>query len=92
MGCDIHLYREKKIDGEWLTADVGWEAEQGELSLPYEKQIYTGRNYNLFGLLCGVRRPNQYSKNLKGCQITSALRLHVSTQNGKITDVTRQVI
>lgn len=57
MGCDIHLYKEKRVDGQWVTADV-WvddEYSEGEKNVPWEKR-FTGRNYKLFGLLSkGVR-------------------------------------
>lgn len=60
MGCDIHLYKEKNVNGKWLTADE-WETEDygdGDVwtDVPWEER-FTGRNYNLFGLLSkGVRR------------------------------------
>ena len=57
MGCDIHLYKEKKINGEW----VEWEDECGDgLDVPYEKQ-FNQRDYDLFGFLAGVRRKNNLS-------------------------------
>jgi hypothetical protein len=66
MGCDIHAYKEKFIDGRWLTADA-WEAydygddDKGK-SVPYEKRPYTGRNYVLFGILSkGVRSEHAIS-------------------------------
>lgn len=77
MGCDIHLYKEKKIDGEWVTADV-WEDEYGDgLDVPYKKQ-FNQRDYALFGFLAGVRResnislkptgiPDNASANVKAC-------------------------
>lgn len=60
MGCDIHVYKEKFVDGKWLTADV-WEEEDygdGEIhkNVPWGER-FTERNYNLFGVLSkGVRR------------------------------------
>jgi hypothetical protein len=39
MGCDIHPYIQYKAEHEWL---VGWSVE-------------IGRNYDLFGLMAGVR-------------------------------------
>jgi len=54
MGCDIHLYREKLVNGTWLTADE-WVDKYGEgADVPFEKQ-FRDRNYNLFGMLAGVR-------------------------------------
>ncbi len=56
MGCDIHLYKEKKVNGVWVTADDGWEDKYGEgLDLPFDANNI-GRDYNLFGLLANVRR------------------------------------
>lgn len=64
MGCDIHFFVEKKNEkGQWESVDV-WEKdeyvensyEEKLLSVPFGKGFYEGRNYNLFGLLAGVRR------------------------------------
>lgn len=59
MGCDIHCYKEKFLDGRWVTSDE-WEAydygdgEKG-VTVPWKKR-FTGRNYQLFGVLsAGVR-------------------------------------
>jgi hypothetical protein len=71
MGCDIHTYREKYVDGKWLSADP-WEAsdygdDEKRNEIPYEKRAYTGRNYNLFGLLAGVRnREDNFSLKQRG--------------------------
>lgn len=64
MGCDIHLYREKKVNGVWVTADT-WVAdkydEDGRMEVPYESR-FTDRNYELFGLLSkGVRQEIDYA-------------------------------
>lgn len=75
MGCDIHLYKEKSVNGEWLTADV-WEAyDYGEddkgFNVPWETR-YTGRNYDLFGLLSkGVRREFPFSFEPRGIPFNS---------------------
>lgn len=70
MGCDIHLYREKCVDGKWLTADE-WQAydygdnEKG-IEVPWTKR-FTDRNYDLFGLLAdGVRRSHPFSFEPRG--------------------------
>lgn len=57
MGCDIHLYREKKVNGVWETADK-WSVDEGYgKHIRYEDCYYKGRNYELFGILSkGVRR------------------------------------
>src|SRR4051794_16548380 len=57
MGCDIHFYVEKKDEnGNWQSADA-WETEDGYdcPSIPYKKRFYSGRNYDLFGILADVR-------------------------------------
>lgn len=53
MGCDIHFYVEKKIDGVWqmqgkLVDDDGWKHVNGP-------SFYDVRNYNLFAILADVR-------------------------------------
>jgi hypothetical protein len=70
MGCDIHAYKEKFVDGKWSTADE-WVAydyganDKGQ-EVPYEKR-YTGRNYDLFGVLAkGVRREFDFSFEPRG--------------------------
>lgn len=61
MGCDIHLYREKQIGGQWLTADE-WEIdEDGDKRIAWEKRAYTGRNYKLFGILAKGVRGEEYA-------------------------------
>lgn len=61
MGCDIHLYVERREDGKWVSADK-WEpdtyVEEGEeprLCVQYEQRFYRGRNYDLFAILANVR-------------------------------------
>jgi hypothetical protein len=52
MGCDIHTYVEKKVDGKWMPV-IGQS--------PYDSYqtlagfAYSGRNYGLFGVLAEVR-------------------------------------
>jgi hypothetical protein len=67
MGCDIHLYKEKKIGGSWVTADEWQEDkyEEGRKEVPYEKR-FTDRNYNLFGVLAGVRQEYPFSLTPRG--------------------------
>jgi len=54
MGCDIHLYVEKKENDEWISADI-WELNDNTLDVSYDKKIYNERNYNLFAILANVR-------------------------------------
>ena len=62
MGCDIHLYKEKRVSNAWVTADK-WEPseyDEGRIRVPYKDQ-FNVRNYNLFGFLArGVRREHVY--------------------------------
>jgi hypothetical protein len=63
MGCDIHLYKEKKVNGRWVTADEGWknEFDEGGVDVPYDNR-FTDRDYDLFGYLSkGVRREFDFS-------------------------------
>lgn len=59
MGCDIHLYVEKLEKEKWVSADK-WSKEKNDDDsdmerVAYDDQIYTGRNYDLFGILADVR-------------------------------------
>lgn len=60
MGCDIHLYREKMVDGKWVSADKWTPYNYGDddkrLRIEFDDRAYNGRNYNLFTVLAGVRR------------------------------------
>ena len=55
MGCDIHCYKEKLVNGKWVSADEWVEEDDGDggtyMEVPYRKR-FSERNYNLFGLLC----------------------------------------
>lgn len=68
MGCDIHLYREKHVEGKWLAADKWSKDEYGDyLRVDYDDQYFTDRNYELFGLLAkGVRREHEFSFEKRG--------------------------
>lgn len=87
MGCDIHIYREKKIGGKWVTADE-WDPnyyDQGRAGVPYEKRAYTGRNYELFGLLSkGVRSEHPFSLDARGvpADMSPEVALDVESWNG----------
>ena len=62
MGCDIHIKIEKRVDNAWV--DVPWTSSDkrtydhkhdptGALEI---SDYFDGRNYNLFGILAGVRQ------------------------------------
>lgn len=62
MGCDIHMFVEVRRDGEWQSADKWapykyWEESDGtpRLTVNYDDQRYTSRNYVLFAVLADVR-------------------------------------
>ena len=70
MGCDIHLYKEKRVNGAWVAADVWvtdeYSEDENDKDVPWENR-YTWRNYNLFGLLSkGVRRQFPFSFEPRG--------------------------
>jgi len=74
MGCDIHLYREVFRNGQWASADP-WEFDHDEdddgkpvmsRTVPYNQRAYTGRNYDLFGVIAGVRREFDFSMPPRG--------------------------
>ncbi|WP_343743133.1 hypothetical protein [Herbaspirillum huttiense] len=72
MGCDIHAYKEKLVDGKWVTADewvpfdYGDEPEDKGIKVPWE-QRFTERDYQLFGLLSnGVRTEHEFSFEPRG--------------------------
>lgn len=64
MGCDIHMYVERKVGDTWqqVSEEEGirhpyWDGAMNEKSKEYfDKKCWDpGRNYALFGLLAGVR-------------------------------------
>lgn len=63
MGCDIHLYVERRQDSRWVTADK-WspntyasddEPHEPKMEIAYKNRFYNGRSYNLFAVLADVR-------------------------------------
>lgn len=62
MGTDIRLFREKRVDGRWVTADA-WEAEafRGEIRMRLRPgTCFAERNYMLFDMLCAGARSETY--------------------------------
>jgi len=62
LGCDIHLYVEKRVEGKWIAADKWIEENEGtdeepdvRLTVPYDNRVYSGRCYDLFSILADVR-------------------------------------
>lgn len=62
MGCDIHLFTEVKIRGEWL----------------FYGQIHMPRNYELFSLMAGIRGNRQPIVSPKGIpsDLSCITRIH----------------
>ncbi|GIK65154.1 MAG: hypothetical protein BroJett018_29480 [Chloroflexota bacterium] len=60
MGCDIHLYVERRVNGVWESADV-WRPVHyypHPVEVDFEDSYYEARNYFLFAALANVR--NRY--------------------------------
>lgn len=60
MGCDIHLFVEKRVDGNWVPAtNDNWNPNYSfQEEDPKDRYMFHAwRDYDLFGLLSGVRRP-----------------------------------
>lgn len=57
MGCDIHMYLEKKVNGKWISADPVIKDSDGLFDVDSRHRVYTQRNYLLFSVLAGVREP-----------------------------------
>lgn len=55
MGCDIHLYRERKVDGIWETDTIEEAEDDGEYMNYQGFRLKDGRSYTLFSALSGVR-------------------------------------
>lgn len=69
VGCDIHMYVEKKKNGKWVPAQgMIKDEDSGIMDVPYPDTFYNERNYLLFGFLTGgeVRREMNSPFKLKG--------------------------
>jgi hypothetical protein len=66
------MYTERKVNGEWVLAEPStrqlssFSGDHYYISVPYQFQIYTGRNYQLFGVLAGVRQCSDQKFERKG--------------------------
>jgi len=58
MGCDIHLYVEKKVNGKWICISPLEYLPYGEYEKRKLADLYNERNYELFGWLAQVRTIN----------------------------------
>lgn len=56
MGCDIHAYAERKVDGEWRQIRESFPGYSEDRNT--SDRVYTNRNYEFFALLADVRNGN----------------------------------
>lgn len=61
MGCDIHLYVEKRVDGVWTSADKWTDEDDCGLDVSFEDRYFRDRNYEVFSILADVRNSEGYS-------------------------------
>ena len=61
------MYKEKRVDGKWVTADEGWcdEYDEGVLDVPSGNR-FTCCDYDLFGLLANVRTDTGFNQERRG--------------------------
>jgi hypothetical protein len=93
MGCDIHLYVERKVDDKWVNADKWtpdpyYDEEDGAnpLHVDYDDRFYRGRNYDLFGMLANVRNGHGFA----GCDTGDGFK-PIATPRGLPADVSAEV-
>lgn len=92
MGCDIHLFVERVENGKWVSADRWtpnrYAGEEGEpdIRIEYEDRFYTGRNYDLFGILADVRNGSGFA----GCDTGDGF-VPISEPRGIPDDVSPEV-
>lgn len=95
MGCDIHIFVERKEGDKWVSADK-WTPNkyydpaepEGEkpLVVDYDDRIYRGRNYDLFGILANVRNGRGFAGIVTGKPFTP-----ISMPKGLPGDVSDEV-
>lgn len=71
MGCDIHMFREVRRDGQWECLESTYEDNHGSDEEPdmllHLEDLAISRNYWLFGLLAaGVRTEWEFSWQPRG--------------------------
>lgn len=71
MGTDIHMLVERKVDGNWESADKWSKCEYtGKQVVAYGDQIFKDRNYALFSILAGVRNGYGFAGTDTGDEVT----------------------
>lgn len=93
MGCDIHLYVERRDEtGTWVSADKWtpnkYADEEGEppFAVDYGDRFYAGRNYDLFAMLADVRNGRGFAGIVTGDGFNP-----ISDPKGLPDDVSAQV-
>jgi hypothetical protein len=81
MGCDIHIYAEKLINGRWQKI-TGFKNRYDENS----DEPYFGRNYELFAILAGVRNGSGFA----GCDTGDPV-IPISEPRGLPEDVSSDI-
>lgn len=62
MGCDIHFYVERRVDGKWVTADKwGKDEDDNNRTVSLGGSYYGDRNYDLFAILANVRNGHGFA-------------------------------
>ncbi|MEZ5907892.1 MAG: hypothetical protein R3D31_03745 [Hyphomicrobiaceae bacterium] len=61
MGCDVHFYVERLMDGRWETADTWVPRRSGGLEVETSRQFYSARDYDLFAILADVRNRHDFT-------------------------------
>lgn len=78
MGCDIHLFVEKREDGVWRPSDKLVRRNEDDKDDPdgaiayedYKALFYSGRNYDLFAMLASVRNGYGFAGVITGAGFT----------------------
>lgn len=91
MGCDIHLYSEKQVDGVWVVARpelfiLEYPEESAVPDIPYSQSIYHARNYSLFAILANVRNGRGFA----GCDIGDGF-VPIAEHKGLPSDVSSEI-
>src|SRR5678815_3673304 len=55
MGCDIHLRVQKRVGSDWVFVEDQIPDKYSDKGHTRPDVWYSGRNYDLFGILAGVR-------------------------------------
>lgn len=72
MGCDIHLYVEKKVKGNWICINPMIFSHWGDYKTRKLGSVFDDRNYELFGFLAQVRGTNENGFEAKGFPVNAS--------------------